>query len=99
MQGTAEGAGFIWPGEEGNTIAVFSYQVGVMRRSQTRLGGVQSKRTRGIFCSREVLQGTRGKGKKMCFQRGQSSPGKGCPELYNFHSGRWSRPSTTCLPS
>lgn len=43
VQGMAEGSGFIWPGEEGDTIAVFSCQVGVTRRSQTLLGDVQSE--------------------------------------------------------
>lgn len=49
VQGTAERAGFIWPGEEGNTIAVFSCQVGVRRWSQALLGGVQSKDKRHIL--------------------------------------------------
>lgn len=63
-----EGAGFIWPGEEGNTIAVFSCQVGVTRWSQTLLGDMQSKDKRHVLQQGEILQGTRGEREKKCSQ-------------------------------
>lgn len=43
-------------------------KMGVRRRSQALLGGVQSKDKRHILQQVEVLQHTRGKGKKTCFQ-------------------------------
>lgn len=57
---------------------------GVMRWSQTLLGGVQSKRTRGTFCSREVLQGTRGKGKKNVFPVRAVKPWKWLSRVVEF---------------
>lgn len=76
MQGTAEGAGIIWPGEKGNIIAVFCYQVGFMRWRQTLLGGVQSKDKRHILQQGEILQGTRGKREKNVFPARAVKPWK-----------------------
>lgn len=55
-------------GLEKREIQLLFSAAGVRRWSQALLCGVQSKDKRHILQQGKVLQGTRGKGKKMCSQ-------------------------------